>query len=244
MAENKDHLWKSPEDGPEKIEDLVKGGSAPGGHRRRHEQGRRVAAGREGRGLRLPAQRLHPRPLLAGHGEDDPAAERHPLLPGRRRARHLRLRHRALREHVQRRGAPADGRRPPEPEGEAGLAGARGHPPEPACRSRAPRARCWPSPSPPPPRAGGPAHLPRGEPAPVLRLARLQGHGDQRGAGGHLLRARGPQLHRDRRLLRRRHVQRHPRLPLHPLDHGLRSPRRATSSTTRWARRWTSTRRG
>ena len=31
MAENKDHLWKSPEDAPEKIEDLVKGGSHPVG---------------------------------------------------------------------------------------------------------------------------------------------------------------------------------------------------------------------
>jgi len=31
MAENKDHLWKSPEEAPEKIEDLVKGGSHPVG---------------------------------------------------------------------------------------------------------------------------------------------------------------------------------------------------------------------
>jgi actin-like ATPase involved in cell morphogenesis len=31
MAENKDHLWKAPEDQPERIEDLVKGGSHPVG---------------------------------------------------------------------------------------------------------------------------------------------------------------------------------------------------------------------
>ena len=72
-----------------------------------------------------------PVPVLALHREDHPAAERHRLLPRRRRDRHLRLRHRALRQHVQRRGPPAHGRRPPEPPREAGLAGARGHPPDP-----------------------------------------------------------------------------------------------------------------
>ena len=31
MAENKDHLWKAPEESADKIEDLVKGGSHPVG---------------------------------------------------------------------------------------------------------------------------------------------------------------------------------------------------------------------
>ena len=221
MAENKDHLWKAPEESADKLEDLVKGGSHPVGI----DVGTsKVVVSRRGGkevGLPVAAQRLHPGPLLAGHRAHDPAAERHPLLPRRRRDRDLRLGHRALREHVQRRGAPADGRRPAEPEGEAGLAGARGDPAEPGAEAallergarvlgagRRARARVG-------------AHLPRGEPAPALQLARLQGDGDQRGPGGDLRRARAAQLHGHRHLLRRRHVQRDARVPLDPVDHGL-----------------------
>ena len=92
MPEHKDHLWKVAEEAQEKIESLVSG--APRGARRGHEQDGGGAQERQPDPDRGPAQRVHPRALLALHREDHPGPERHHVLPGRRRARHLRLRHR------------------------------------------------------------------------------------------------------------------------------------------------------
>ena len=157
---------------------------------------------------------------------------------------HLRLGHRALREHVQRRVRGGRWRtacsNPKEKQAwpvlEAILA-------EPGAQGRAPRARCSPSRCPPPrPGREAAAHLPRGHPAPALHLARLQGGGDQRGPGGDLLRARGPATSR---------ASASPAAaacatPRSPSSRSRRSwsasPRAATSSTARWARRSASTR--
>ena len=189
--------------------------------RRRDQQGRLRAPRGEERGVRLPAQRVHPRSLLPGHGANDPAAEGDPPLPRRRRDRHLRLRHRPLRQHVQRRDPPHHGRRPDQPQREAGVAGSGADPADPGAQAPHRQRGAGLLGARRAPRAGGPAHLPRGHPAQAPAVAGLPGDGHQRGPGGHLLRARGAQLHRHRGLLRRRDVQRHPRLPVDPLDHGL-----------------------
>ena len=112
-----------------------------------------VASRRERQGDRSRATQLNafiPVPVVALHREDHPGPDRHRLLSRRRRDRHLRVRHRALRQHVQRRGPPAHGRRPLEPPREAGLAGAGGDPPDPRAEGARRRARSWPSRSPRP----------------------------------------------------------------------------------------------
>ena len=150
MDERKDHLWKVAQEAEERIEDLDEGRLEPHRPRRRHQQGRGRAAQGQGHRDRRAAQRVHPRPLVALHREH-PRPERHRLLPRRRRAGHLRHRHRELREHVQRRSAPADGGRPLNPKEQLRHARAGGDPPDPGAQGARRRARSWPSPCPPPP---------------------------------------------------------------------------------------------
>ena len=221
MAENKDHLWKAPEEPAEKIEDLVKGGSHPVGI----DVGtsKVVVSRRGGKDVACAAQlnAFIPVPY-------SPVTERtiqqqsdihyyrdgdEIIIFGSATERFANMFNAEARRPM------ADGLLNPKEKQAWPVLEAivQSLVPEAALLERGARLL----------RAGrggrarGAAHLPRGQPAPVLHLARLQGDGHQRGPRRHLLGARGPQLHRHRHLLRRRDVQRHARVPLDPLDHGL-----------------------
>ena len=189
--------------------------------RRGHEQDRRRQAARQEPGDpdRGPAERVHPRPLLqvhAAHARPEPDL----LLPRGRRAGHLRHRHREVRQHVQRRRAAPDGGRRAEPAREDGHARAS----RPSCRTWSPRRT-----------SKGevlafsvPAAIEGKESELTYHEATLRSHFEamgykavaiNEGLAVDLLRARGRELHRHRHLLRRRHVQRHPRLPVDPVHH-------------------------
>ena len=198
-----------------------------------------VAARKSGKEIQTAAQlnAFIPVPFSPVHREDHPGPERHLLLPRRRRARSSTAPPPSASRTCSTprcRRPMADGLLNPReksamPVLEAILAdhGAQG-----ADQRRDPlllrargdrRARSRSSPTTRPPCAG------------TSRRLRLPRGGHQRGPGRDLLRARGPELHRHRHLLRRRHVQRHPRLPVDPLASCSASPRAATSSTPRWA---------
>ena len=221
MSENKDHLWKAPEESADKLEDLVKGGSHPVGI----DVGtsKVVVSRRGGKEVACQSQlnAFIPVPY-------SPVTERtiqqqsdihyyrdgdEIVIFGSATERFANMFNAEARRPM------ADGLLNPKekqawPVLEAIL---QSLVPKPRSSSEVlafsvPGRRAG---------AGVGAHLPRGEPAPALQLARLQGDGDQRGPGGDIRRARAAQLHGHRHLLRRRHVQRHARVPLDPVDHGL-----------------------
>jgi len=168
MAENKDHLWKPAEDAPEKIEDLVKGGSHPVGI----DVGtsKVVVSRRGGKDVACASQlnAFIPVPW-------SPVTERtlqqqsdiHYYRDGDEIVIFGSATSASRTCSTPRRGA--RWRRPPQPEGEAAWPVL-----EAIVQSLVPKPRSSGEvlafSVPPPPRARGAAHLPRGEPAPALHL--------------------------------------------------------------------------
>ena len=218
--ERKDHLWKVAQEVEDRIDDLDKAG-ATHGPGRGHQQG----GGRASRSARTvetarPAQRVHPGALLALHREH-PRPERHRLLPRRRASWSSTApppRSFANMFNADVRRPMADGLINPREKSAMPVL-------EAILQTLIPQGAHAQGEilafSVPAATAGQESELTYHE-ATLRRYFEahgLQGGRHQRGPGRHLLRARGPELHRHRHLLRRRHVQRDPRLPVDPLDH-------------------------